>query len=264
MYRNLIIILTCLPSISISQTPSKVSDIYDFEIGDVFHYRREAYSVWNSGYFYYLKTVKDKWYSTSKDTLFYKYDVVERQAPAHPDTYWYKTTYEENWAIPNLDSLLKGIDSIYSDPQLYHGRTINRDHSDSIWAGYDYQYVIGCGRAHTYFMNPPGEDETWLVYYNKGSEEWGNKVTVGVEELSLKPDFKVYPNPCNGILTINLSKQYKEVSVIIQDLTGKEILKNEFSSLTEKSLRIDSGSGLYILTIYSEGKRLDSFKIFVR
>ncbi len=58
----------------------------------------------------------------------------------------------------------------------------------------------------------------------------------------------LYPNPVNEVLNINLSKK-ENVTVIIHDITGKEIYSNDYNSQHISINFKDYAKGVYLVTI---------------
>ena len=77
-------------------------------------------------------------------------------------------------------------------------------------------------------------------------------------------DFAIYPNPSNGIFTINdATRSYRRLQVKITDITGKIIYTNHYSLITNH-LNIDISNfenGIYFLTIFSENYYSSTHKI---
>ncbi|MCO6499696.1 MAG: T9SS type A sorting domain-containing protein [Vicingus serpentipes] len=76
---------------------------------------------------------------------------------------------------------------------------------------------------------------------------------VGFEELTNNVDFSVYPNPSNGIFTVNLSANATEnVILSVKNIVGQTVVtkKVSFSGLTNESISLEGQSnGIYFLTI---------------
>jgi Pregnancy-associated plasma protein-A/Secretion system C-terminal sorting domain len=77
-------------------------------------------------------------------------------------------------------------------------------------------------------------------------------------------EFQLFPNPAKDNLTINFSSPQNNLTVTMSDLSGRRVLNKEINNRTN-SLSINDlqlNSGVYILTIISEGKTLNE-KIIV-
>ena len=65
----------------------------------------------------------------------------------------------------------------------------------------------------------------------------------------------LYPNPVNEVLNINLSKKEK-VTVIIHDITGKEIYKNDYNSQHISINFKDYAKGVYLVTVKNKNGKV--------
>lgn len=97
----------------------KRKQIYNFEIGDVFHYYKSYTYVSSNGSetttTYLKKTVTDKWSSVNKDTVIYNFDIRKKRVEKgwNPD-YYFDTIYEYTQE-KNIYLIMK---SIYLKKQL--------------------------------------------------------------------------------------------------------------------------------------------------
>ena len=66
------------------QEISTNGEIYDFEIGDVFHYSGYMWGVISKK----IHTITDKYYSANNDTLFYPYEIESAVRYGSSDTTW--------------------------------------------------------------------------------------------------------------------------------------------------------------------------------
>lgn len=70
---------------------------------------------------------------------------------------------------------------------------------------------------------------------------------------TIEPITRIYPNPFNSNLTIELDKTYREISIKIYDLRGRQILNTQFKNLATFDLRLEAISkGTYYLQIETE------------
>jgi len=70
---------------------------------------------------------------------------------------------------------------------------------------------------------------------------------------TIEPITRIYPNPFNSNLTIELDKSYKEISIKIYDLTGRQILNTQYKNLATCDLKLETLSkGSYYLQIETE------------
>ena len=69
-------------------------------------------------------------------------------------------------------------------------------------------------------------------------------------------NFKIYPNPAKGKLTINLPNNVNEANITILDITGKQYLNKKINSQNETIDLIDIPKGIYFVRIESENESI--------
>jgi beta-galactosidase len=70
----------------------------------------------------------------------------------------------------------------------------------------------------------------------------------------------VYPNPNNGLFSIDFGKTYDRVNVEVYDAAGKQILVKEYNQVEKAQLSIDEPAGVYYIhLIIGEGKHVLPF-----
>ena len=232
-----------------SQDISTVGEIYNFEIGDIFHF-----DFYGNGPGYGMSSVTnieivDFYYSQNSDTIYYIRDIDYKESSSENP----QTTYEyyiDTIFYTNLDSLIHSgfIDSVYINENLYNGRTINHVSygNEDTWT---LNFVNGCGQVETNFTSwgQTITSEDKLVFYKKGEEEWGTPMPVSVVNINAI-DIKVYPNPARDFITIR-SNDLINNTLTITSLAGNEIKTIELiTNLT--SIDISTlNSGVYLISI---------------
>ena len=81
----------------------------------------------------------------------------------------------------------------------------------------------------------------------------------GIEENQLHPDFSVYPNPSNNLMTIKANNSLIGLQYSITDQTGRQVFNGK---LVNETTLVDIGqltSGIYLIQI--GGQRRQSFKV---
>lgn len=207
-----------------SQEMSTIGEIYDFDVGDVFHYRFWASSPTQGESSITNIEIIGKVYSSGNDTLFYEREIAYHRTYPDPIIEYYT---DEVFFI-NLDSLINMgfIDTVYLNPDLYNGRVINGISYD-VW---HFDYVEGCGQANAYYNDGFSVfSENELVYFKKGDEEWGTAITVGVDEIrydSMKTS--IYPNPFTTSTTIEYTLDMpSDVLILIYNAQGQVVERLE-------------------------------------
>ena len=66
----------------------------------------------------------------------------------------------------------------------------------------------------------------------------------------------IYPNPTDGKVTVDLKSSYKDISVKLNDIQGRQLFAKFYDEERELHFKINEPSGVYFLTIVTENKRL--------
>jgi len=246
-----------------SQDISTNREIYDYEVGDIFHYYSDFAYPWFEGW-EDIKNIEiiGKYYSVQNDTLNYirniQYKKREYDSPGNYDPWTYEY-YIDTIGYSDLDSLVNNglIDIVYSDPNLYNGRIINEAEFDSLnYNHYFNRYVIGCGLAKSdvFDYGFSSTHNIRLEYYKKGNEEGGEPLPVSVYENGIEDKLLIFPNPFESSLNIQNSYQtegYVDVYSIFGDKIEKLNIKNNLSTFELSFLK----PGIYILDFNFNGHR---------
>lgn len=87
-------------------------------------------------------------------------------------------------------------------------------------------------------------------------------VLSGSEEvLQVTENFKVFPNPNNGALTLELGKVFDSVSITISDVSGKVLYQNDFENISSTELELTDTSGVYFVKIESADLTAKTLKV---
>ncbi|WP_333693132.1 LamG-like jellyroll fold domain-containing protein [Flavobacterium sp.] len=77
--------------------------------------------------------------------------------------------------------------------------------------------------------------------------------TLSASDFELESNLKIYPNPFNSQITFDLGNSYENITVLIYDITGKQLYQNSFSG---NQLVINNlgnfPSGIYVATLTTE------------
>ena len=75
-----------------------------------------------------------------------------------------------------------------------------------------------------------------------------------------KCNIKIFPNPTNELIHINLGATYNEVTVDIRNMNGRSISNQFYEQATIIEQKIAGAPGIYFITVYEKGKKLASVK----
>ena len=237
-----------------SQNVSTRAEIYDYDVGDIFHFNYSGnINAWHD---YSTSNIEilDKYYSQNNDILYYVRDVkIKRRTSDNPE--WTYEYYTDTLAIYYLDSLINegNIDSVSTNKELYNGRLINYfyENPDPPTITKIKRFVVGCGNTFDFWTEWGGYSgqTTELVYYKKGDEEWGTPMIVSVNDIKEKNNNLIlFPNPAKSELNI-LTNDFKIIYIEIYNISGELITRKNLGVGLQKIDITQLKNGLYILKI---------------
>lgn len=277
MRHYLLLATFCLSTFLIGQDILTRGEVYDYDVGDEFQYTNEAVA----GTIIERYKVLDKEYSLNNDTVFYEMAISHYYA--YPDGGGGTTISQPKDTITKFYTYLSdtitnfgGSSQIYDvyldSTYTYYPDSIIR--YDSIWCGLEingytsyppefeanlYKEVWGRGvgritNRHIDPSNPGGSTiiEYSLIYYKKGNVECGTQSTLFINDQLKEPKLRIYPNPMNEHLNIEISKSLKVKEVSLYNPQGQRVGVDIIDQgngyyLNARSLK----SGIYTLIIQS-------------
>jgi type IX secretion system substrate protein len=212
-----------------SQDISTIREIYDYNISDVFHYDYEGGDGTNAEFRITNIEILDKYYSPDNSILYYVRDIAKKTRSSwEPE--WEYSYYIDTFSYANLDSLINegDIDTVFTRSNLYNGRLINQYLEGNGNYNSSSDYVVGCGLASWYYSSVGGGiSESHLVYYQKGSEVWGQKLQVGIIDNDFQDkQILIYPNPASTVINVEFNEPVAGY-VLVYSISGKFIKKIE-------------------------------------
>ncbi len=265
-----------------------ISDkIYDYEIGDEFHYSDyRNNNFMNVNTVFYIKKILNKIFIGNDSVKYY----VERKSRNAGSSNGYLVYKWEKYSLKDTigsGTYLEGDGIKYSKgfgiydgdygrhsyvdvgtkiflampPPYYNSNYVFRTLEDTLcYDGFENfekrEYIFGIGdfyQSNTYGQSGINILEETLLYYKKGNTTWGTPITIaiptGVEENALS-QIKFYPNPVENLFTIeNLVEdcRYK-----LMDINEKIVKEGYFVNSTNSINTIDFDSGIYFLQLQSK------------
>lgn len=216
-------------------------DVYDFEIGDEFHYRHEAAGgVTGPPYTKEVIRVLNKY--SSPTHLYYEMGNIDLN-----DSTNVLNTYVDSFLLTSLNdpvidtsSLWNFNDTIFShdttitNPNFYGGMPYQRlFFTKNLPHGYEpptwfHSFVKGCGEVNYYRSQQNGALSRSLVYSKKGSVIWGASLFTGISEISSLPSLEILPNPFINQLELSLSEvPSTPIFFELYNAVGKLVLKEQ-------------------------------------
>lgn len=74
-------------------------------------------------------------------------------------------------------------------------------------------------------------------------------------ENSFGYDLKVYPNPTDGLLNIDLSRSYAQSTVSVINSMGQEVDRRSFKTTQHLQLNMPEAAGLYLIEVHSGNQK---------
>jgi hypothetical protein len=183
-------------------------------------------------------------------------------SPSKKYTYTKTDTYYDT--IPNAT----GCDSIITINLTINSTDVSVTNSSPTLTanatGATYQWLdcnknftkINNAKSRTYVANSNGNYAVEVTQNGCiDTSQCINLSNVQILENTFGTSVKLFPNPTNNEVTIELGKHYNEVSVIIRNALGQEVMKESFNNTNAFKLNIPGESGLYILELHATGHR---------
>ena len=263
-----------MPYFGFSQNYIPTKDVYDFDIGDEFHYERTfsggyskktikkilsktlttdsvSYQIHSYGVIDIYGSPQTRFGSVITEKYYMSDTIFDTIPPCLDTLHLYYSSYLSNFPS-RIHCFL--IDTIYNNTP--YGNTYSLNNSDFEYNKNIY-YSVGLGKSYFYedirYSLPPVTETNRIVYYKKDSLSLtlGNPwtFTTGLEENNLL-DFSVYPNPANGFIKVNYSGIPNSYQYQLMNSLGQVLLsgKNEQNNIDVSSIP----AGIYFLTITNE------------
>lgn len=270
----------------LSQDTLTVREIFDFEVGDHFHYRIDPEGTLGPPNAQRYKIIQ-KYYSAGMDTLFYVrsynnyYTMFNSSPTPHLDSTF--AVGLDTLVVTKLDSLISSLYFPIDSTQFFDSTATASDttYISSTYCGqivYQYNYCYGSctfepigllqtfgkglGMVDTFSYVTPWPEYSfhqYLTYYKKGTDVCGDDVPVEVPTLSNLDHLRFYPNPANESLTVDVTATEK-ISYQILDLQGRMVSQG-YLNTGKNILNVEALSeGMYVLKTDTGAKHFEVIK----
>ena len=181
---------------------------------------------------YLVLTVTDSIGAISKDSIIITFSSFGMSLGG-PSTYYVE---KGDSVFCHGNVVFGGIDTLYSTWNPNHG--ILSMENQGFWASPDTttSYTLTVTDAVGCTTTGPENDVTVVVY------------PLGIEDVE-NTKVKIYPNPATDFLNIEREENSKDESLVIYDITGKEVFRTTLSSLTQTIDVSNLARGSYSLVI---------------
>lgn len=263
---TLIIFLLSIDSFT-AQSYLTIGQVFDFNINDEFHYTRENQPSNGERI-----TVIDKYYSINSDTVFYTlhhdiYNVIPDYSVSPPGSIYVFDTIIDTIFYSNLNmpiyymwpqndpefvfyDSIKELDTNFCDIEL-NSYYIQQYSFEPSWFKRSYGRGIGITLDYWHYQgNGVSQFPVWerMIYYKKDSMNCGSPdlTSLGLTNLNGQEDFFIFPNPSDGIISIdNISSQ--KINIKVFNATGE--LKYKEQNISSEIDLSNLFNGIYILEI---------------
>ncbi len=270
----IISIILFIATCSYGQTTLLRSQVYDFEIGDVFMTAFSEYNSGGQGYTNYrldtigaiLANTLDTFKYVTSSYTFYSYFSF----PAN--TYAGYMRFNDTITISGMDSVANhyayffcpaSSDTIVPNPELCDALTwTEAAQEDSCW--YQSNLVEGCGGPyyHNSVISSSGGGygvSLTLIYFNKAGIECGQIVTSN-EPIENVESLKLYPNPADQFIFLDGVALTDQLTIFSID--GKRLQRSIYTGHPVDVANLEEG--IYFLQISGSNKRTFVFKFIKR
>ena len=129
-----------------------------------------------------------------------------------------------------------------------------------VYANIEYKYRIN-GNWDTSEFPSGGPNRVYRThFYNVIDDEYNDGVSLGVSINDLTKSLKVYPNPNNGLFTLEVqNKTATDLNITVSNIQGQEVYRNFVKSVINHNENInlsDFGNGLYFLKVNEKVTKL--------
>ncbi len=249
-------------------------EVFDFEIGDEFHISDYSKYFFSSEYFS-NRTIKKV---IGKELAGNNYQYTFQQCQG----LGVDTIVEEYQTTSILDSLpgqsivfdedmlvnfsrkgWNGLPAYYFNLPIFkrdddcYEPLITKTANSKLISPYGY-YLKGLGGAYYFYDNGEYVSSEELVYYKKGSTEWGTPYVcdslIGINDDIQNTQVWVYPNPVTEFIQINFTLNPNEAVLLVLDVLGQELLRVSLTELNNSVSLSKLPMGMLFYQILESGK----------
>jgi hypothetical protein len=250
-----------------AQSYLTIGEVFDFNINDEFHYTKENQPSNGERI-----TVIDKYYSINSDTVFYTlhhdiYNVIPDYSVSPPGSIYVFDTIIDTIFYSDLNmpiyymwpqndpefvfyDSIKELDTNFCDIEM-NSYYIQQYSFEPSWFKRSYGRGIGITLDYWHYQgNGVSQFPVWerMIYYKKDSMNCGSPdlTSLGLTNLNGQEDFFIFPNPSDGIISIdNISSQ--KINIKVFNATGE--LKYKEQNISSEIDLSNLSNGIYILEI---------------
>ncbi len=86
-------------------------------------------------------------------------------------------------------------------------------------------------------------------------------VIIGIDDLAFARNIKLYPNPTNGMVNIDLGAVQSAITVKVINTLGQVVAVQQYNQVDKASFNIEAQSGIYMITVQNETGQTATFRV---
>lgn len=263
-----------------SVIPLTVGHVYSYEVGDTFIYAQTMHDQYPITYT--QKAILSKTFSANNDTVSYgvetKSEMVFWGPP--PSCCQGVTEANETLTYTNLNDTILQILSM-QNPHGYTDTAVTKtdtsftnngtlyNQADLYYSPSNchsiYTYGAGLGCTYSYWICPIDGYEMYLLYYHKKDGRMAGEphyFYTSVNSLTANTPVVIYPNPITDAFELMMAEQPSSATRLhLYDALGREVKKEDISSLRNTINRNGLEAGIYFWQLESNGNTLNQGKL---
>ncbi len=171
------------------------------------------------------------------------------------------TMYSGSQVNIDIDATASSSDLIVSSGAIAYNGTLNLNITGVLEAGDSFTLFSGTSHAGDFeeiIPAIPGEGLEW-------SRQNGVLSVVQATAVNkhLAKQVKIYPNPVQDVIYVELDKSYQKVKIQVVSLSGDVIVQDEFNASEEITMSLkDLSKGMYLLELTVDQTKLESVKVY--
>jgi hypothetical protein len=273
-----------------------VREVFDFNVGDEFHYLEDASHYLPGGFYKKIDRIiiADKFYSENSDTVYYRRSIngyTENLVPTPPGSEYpfewkyYFHSYEDQVSYTDLDSSILSLilkdhfnflneiewnEWFLSDTLIYQSEEFCNYQINGYRLSYFDEDLVECGKGLGIVQISKSREECMcdvknlkLIYFNKGTDSCGvadNRTNTGNISLTVNSSFHIYPNPVVNYPDIESPDELTGGIISVYDISGNILLCTKINSSKCSIDLSELSSGLYFIKII-DAISIKSFRI---
>lgn len=243
-----------------------VGEVFDFSVGDKFHYRGNASGQTPNAD---RLTIIGKFYSQDNDTVSYQrehnsYYTVLNWNNSEPYLEYFFNSFMDTVSYTNLNEPLSVYDNnLLSSVNIFYGEDwcdtlINNWYFNNNPGGmpgeeFDRSYGKGLGLTLDYHYSGDGQQvlaDNKLIYYKKGNVTCGNPDVVSAKGEMIESTIRIYPNPAQNEISFTANSQLSgNASYQLFSVSGNMIGSGTLTKDSDKISTTSLPSGMYLIKI---------------